>query len=103
MQHVRFMSDSTPMCEDPDRVGLEVVVGDFIEAGQKNCPLCSALLLASFNKGRNTPEFTGIYRTTYVDAPEMGLSRRQIVFGAMAFTSGAWIGFFAVLWWLLWR
>lgn len=97
--HIRYLATGQTLCDNPSRLDEPggFVVADYAR-GINSCKDCSAILFAH-NKKSYDKEILEIQNT--VSAQEYIGDAKWIVIGAMAVTSGFWIGLFLMLWWLL--
>jgi hypothetical protein len=95
MKHIRYLSDSTPLCEKPEGLGLDAVVADVVGAYDSTCRYCSALLM-DHNKKSYEAELVVMNnaRVERRKSEPSPLAGWLMIFG---FTSAFWIGFFTIL------
>ena len=63
MNHIRFVSTNTTVCENPKRLGLDFVVADSSSIDTDRCRVCSQLLMMhNARQYDNNPPFVDEYR-----------------------------------------
>jgi hypothetical protein len=96
--HNRYLSDQVALCAAPERLDFsEAVFADWGVGGR--CKDCSALLMEANKRAYDADLLEERAQIVSIrqDSRETLGDIRWIIYGAMAGTSGFWIGFFLAL------
>ena len=98
MRHIRYLSDGTSLCADPDRLDA---IGDFVTIDPSSdpepaCSVCGPLLAAHNKREYEREAYERIKPTREPNL--MTDPSVDIFIGGAALASAFWITFFVILW-----